>query len=212
MVESSFFWVCLCNKEVSQFQKWCLTSFFQPKKLRSLQGLSTSAVVFYTKMDSDSPKHRWVKILWTHTPTGFVKLIIILVVFVALGSNSGKQPYPVCSCLKTSWSATWRTDFGPFWLWQGVPSCVESYLVSSAAPAITPLSAQFSFTCHARHLRWSGQRPHSLEDTPQQQNHRQQWKISTKPFLQDAMAVQAKMQKDCFGINLWNQLHYLERM
>ncbi len=30
-----------------------------------------------------------------------------------------------------------------------------------------------------------------------------------KPFLQDAMAVQAKMQKDCFGINLWNQL-YLE--
>ena len=73
-------------------------------------------------------------------------------------------------------------------------------------------TVQFHLPCKTRPLRWSGQEPHSLEDTPQQQNHRHQWKISTKPFLQDAMAVQAKMQKDCFGINLWNQLHYLERM
>ena len=161
-----FEFVC-ATKKSANFKHDAWRPFFNQKKLRSLQGLSTSAVVFYTKMDSDSPKHRWVTILWTHTPTGFVKLIIILVVFVALGSNSGKQPYPVCSCLKTSWSATWRTDFGPFWLWQGVPSCVESYLVSSAAPAITPLSAQFSFTCHARHGLYGGVvKGHTLWKTP----------------------------------------------
>lgn len=130
-----FFEFVCATKKSANFKNDAWRPFFNQKKLRSLQGLSTSAVVFYTKMDSDSPKHRWVKILWTHTPTGFVKLIIILDVFVALGSNSGKQPYPVCSCLKTSWSATWRTDFGPFWLWQGVPSCVESWFLQLHQPS-----------------------------------------------------------------------------